>query len=120
MDRNAIMEKLIEVDPVVHYGTAEKHDRSAPWDYMVLACKNFNRTASRTGYSDYFEVAIVREEFIPEGLPERVIAAMESLPKVRLAEGSHDYEYAAKPDSNDTVEMLVLKFVAPRKRGPDD
>lgn len=121
MDRSMIKAKLEEIDPNVYYGRADKHDfKSKPWDYMVLACKDFNRTSNRTGYSDYFEVAIVREEFIPDGLPEQVISAMESLPKIRLAEGSHGYEYATKPDSADTVEMLVLKFVAPRKRESDE
>ena len=59
---------------------------------------------------------IVREEFVPEGLDEQVIEAMESIPGIRLSKSDCIYEYAEKPNTNVIVEMLSLEFTRSRRR----
>ncbi|MBX9032669.1 hypothetical protein [Gordonibacter massiliensis (ex Traore et al. 2017)] len=114
-----IQEKLLEIDPNVFYGTAEKLDRKKPWDYIVFSRRAMRPNSAKTGYADAFEVAIVREEFVPDGLPEKVIEAVTSIKGVRLADVNGVYDYVVKPNTSDTVEVLALEFVRPRKRLPD-
>lgn len=115
-----ISKKLADVDPNVHYANVPRSLRDEPWDYIAFSRRGMRRTASRTGWVDVFEVAIVREEFIPDGLPERVIAAMNSIPGMRCADQQFDYDYATKPESDDVVEMLTIEFVRPRRREADE
>ena len=114
-----IQEKLLEKDPNVFYGTAEKLDRKKPWDYIVFSRRVMRPNSTKSGYTDMFEVAIVREEYVPEGLPEKIIEALTSIKGVRMSERDGLYDYAVKPNTSDTVEMLVLEFVRPRKRPPN-
>lgn len=114
-----IQSKLLEIDKCVFYGTAERLDRNSPWDYIVFSRRVMRQNSAKTGYADVFEVAIVREEFIPDGLPEKVIETVTSIRGVRLSDREGIYDYAVKPNTTDTVEMLVLEFVRPRKRTSD-
>ena len=111
-----ISAKLAEVDPNVHYANVPKSMRDEPWDYVAFSRRGLRRSSKNTGWIDVFEVAIVREEFIPDGLPERVIAAMLAIPGMRCADQQFEYDYATKPESDDVVEMLTIEFVRPRKR----
>lgn len=111
-----IMAKLEEVDPDVFYGSASRFDRSKPWDYIVFSRMAMRPNSRRTGYADVFEVAIVREGFIPDGLAELLISGMEEIRGVRVLEEDFRYDYAVKPGTSDTVEMLVLRFARARKR----
>lgn len=110
-----IQAKLTEIDPSTYYGTGISHPRSKPWDYIVFSRDILTRKANKSGYSDVINVSVVREEYIPEGLEEEVIEAMESLPGVRLQEGNHEYYYSVKPGTQLTVEMVLLKFTHSRK-----
>lgn len=107
---------LAAIDPNVFYGTAAQLEKRAKWDYIVLSRDVLRRKENRSGYSDVLNVVIVREEFIPDGLPEQVIEVMEALAGVRLMEGAHEYAYAVKPATTMTCEQLVLKFTHSRKK----
>lgn len=111
-----IQEKLLEIDPNTYYGTGITHPKNKPWDYIVFSRDILSRKANKSGYSDIVNVSIVREEFIPEGLEEKVIEAMESIAGVRLQEGNHEYYYSVKPGTQLTVEMILLKFTHSRKK----
>ncbi len=106
---------IATVDSHVYYGTAVTHGKDLPWDYIVFSRDTLNRKANRAGYAFVINVAIVREEYIPEGLEDDVVAAMEALPGVRMVEGTHEYYYRVKPNTKHTVEMVVLHFTVSRK-----
>lgn len=111
-----IQEKLTGIDPNTYYGTAAQHPKNEPWDYIVFSRDILKRNDGKSGYTDILNVSIVREEFIPEGIEEEVIEAMEAIAGVRLQQGNHEYYYSVKPGTQLTVEMILLKFTHARKR----
>ena len=108
---NDIRDKLLEIDPRVFYGMVDNSVQETDWDYIVFNRKPTKIGANRTGYSYYFTVSIIRENFIPEGLDLTVIAKMLEIPGMRLAGNDMEYNYAAKPNTNAMVEMLSIDFV---------
>lgn len=113
--REDVAAALRTVDENVYYGTGVEHDRSKPWDYTVFSRDVLRRKPNRAGFSDVVDVAVVREEYIPDGTEEAVVAAMESIPGVRLAELDHEYYYRVKPNTHHSIEMVVLRFTHSRK-----
>lgn len=116
---NDIKAALEAVDPNVFYAAVPRRRLIDTWDYVIFRRGKLRRSANRTGLTEVYEVSIVREEFVPDGLADRVAEAMRSIPGMREAPADGEFDYMVKPDSDDVVEMLVLEFVRPRKRGPD-
>lgn len=112
---NEIKTKLEEIDPRVYYGMVDRSIRETEWNYIVFNRQPLRITGNGTGYSDYFDVHIIREDYIPEGLYEQVIAKLSEINGVRITGETHDYEYVQKPNTNTVVEMLTLHFVRARK-----
>ena len=108
---NEIRDKLLGIDPRVFYGMVDNSVQKTYWDYIVFNRKPTKIGANRTGYSYYFTVNIIRENFIPEGLDLTVIAKMLEIPGMRLAGNDMEYHYVAKPNTNVVVEMLSIDFV---------
>lgn len=111
----AIRNKLLEIDPNVFYGMVDPVMRESVWDYIVFHRKPTKPSVNKTGYSYYFTVNIVRENFIPEGLDLAVIEKMQEIPGMKIAGNEMPYEYVAKPNTNVVVEMLSIDFVKPVK-----
>ena len=107
--------KLKEIDPNVFYGMVDKRMMETVWDYIVFNRTKINHSSNRTSSGDRFEVHIVRENYIPDGLEERVIDALSDLPGVRVAGEDTTFYYAAKPNTNIVVEMMTIPFVRARK-----
>ncbi len=110
----AIEDKLQEIDPNVFYGMVDKKIAETAWNYIV-----FNRTGvkyndNKTAKSDAFDVHIVRENYIPEGLETEVAQKLCELPGVRLS-GETKFYYERKPNTNIVIEMLTISFVRARK-----
>ena len=112
---NDIKEKLQEIDSNVFYGMVDDSMREMRWDYIVFNRKLTKPGKNRTGYSCYFSVNIIRENFIPEGLELAVIDKMLEIPGMRLAETDMEYAYRAKPNTDAIVEMVSIDFVRPMK-----
>ena len=112
-----IKNKLLEIDDQVHYGTLTEGQNEDIWNYIVFARKHRKTAKDKTGDVKYYEVAIVRENFIPEDDEESVIEKMLELPGMRLSAGDHPYEYTTKKNTETVVEMLVLEFYKASKRG---
>lgn len=113
---NQIQKALETIDPNVYYGTSITHPKNNPWDYIVFSRDAITRNSGKSGYTDVVNVSIVREEYVPESLPELVIDVMEALPGVKLQEGKHEFNYVIKPGTQLTIEMLTLVFTRARKR----
>lgn len=112
---NDIKNKLEELDPNVFYGVVDQRMKEALWNYIVFNRTRLKNSTNRTGYSDHFDVHIVRENFIPEGLDTEVIAKILEIDGVRLASEDGVYSYVQKNNTNVVVEMLTLSFVRARK-----
>lgn len=126
---NEIRDKLIElikdasfiekygVIEAVLYGTAHQHENTLPWNYIVFNKEKFKKGGtSGTDLTYYWNVAIVHEEYIPEGLEEAVIDKILEIKGLRLADGDMPVEYLTKGDSNMVIELLQISFVKTKKR----
>ena len=110
-----IKNKLETIDPNVFYGVVDKAIAKHAWNYTVFNRVKLKTTANKTGYSDAFDVHIIRENFIPDGLAEQVINAVCELDGVRTTGEDAEYNYSEKPNTNTVVEMLSLHFIRARK-----
>lgn len=115
-----IKNKLKEVDPVVFYGMASDEDEDGnkitALNYIVFMRKSLSTNLNKTGFSDRFTVAVIRENFIPEGLDTAVIDKMCEIDGMRLGSTDCQYNYTMKPNTNTVVEIVTMEFVKMRKR----
>lgn len=110
-----IKTKLEEIEPKVYYAKVDDEVREIVWDYIVFDRTSLKATGNRTGYSDFYNVHIVRENFIPDGLDESIIRKMLEISGMRLTADGGEYTYLMKPNTNIVIEMLTLHFVRARK-----
>lgn len=106
-----IKDKLLEIDPIVFYGAVNPNELETVWDYIVFERKVTKPGTNQTGYSHYFTVHIIRENFVPEGLELTVIEKMKEIPGMKLSSNDMTYDYTVKPSTDAVVEMLSIDFV---------
>jgi hypothetical protein len=112
-----IAKALEEIDPIVFYGAVKrKKMQEKPWNYIVFNRTVLRNTGNNTGWADVYTVNIVREEFIPEGLAEEIIAKLEEIKGMTVVKSDSEYTYMVKPNSDDVVEMLSIDFKRVRKK----
>ena len=107
--------KLKEIDQNVFYGMVDRRVAETVWDYIVFNRTNIKHSTNRTATSDYFDVHIIRENYIPDGLEDQVIDRLCALPGVRFAGENVEFNYVQKPNTNIVVEMMTIPFVRARK-----
>jgi len=112
---NDVKTKLEKVDNRVFYGVVDKAVRETDWNYIVFNRTKLAKAKNNTGDSDYFDVHIVREDYVPDGMAEDVTAKMVEINGVRPTSEDAIYDYVQKPNTNIVVEMLTLHFVRARK-----
>lgn len=112
---NKMRTKLEELDPNVFYGMVDNKMRDTIWDYIVFDRVRLKCSANRTSYTDYFEVHIIRENYVPDGLDLQVIDKMLEIEGMRLASEDGRYNYIMKSGTNTVIEMLTLTFMRARK-----
>lgn len=111
-----IKQKLEEVDTRVYYGIVDESVKNTVWDYIVFNRTKLKASTNRTGYTDGYDVHIIRENFVPEGVDLEVIGKMQAIDGIRLnVNEDGEYNYLQKPNTNIVVEMLTLHFVRARK-----
>ena len=87
------------------------------WNFFV-----FNRLTqkksgtSRQDFSMYYQVHIIREDYIPEGFELDVVAAVTENTQLRLADVEISYNYILKDNSEVVVEVATITFVKAIKR----
>lgn len=113
---NDITKKLEEIDPIVFYGAVNSSVKETEWNYIVFNRTVMKPSANKNGYADGYSVHIIREEFIPDGLAEEVIAKMREIDGMRESGNDAQYQYIVKPNTDDVVEMLSIDFVKVRKK----
>lgn len=107
--------KLQEIDPNVFYGMVDPKMTETEWNYIVFNRTNIKHNPNKTSDSDYFDVHIIRENYIPDGIEAEVIKKLTDLNGVRLAGTDSAFQYVQKPNTNIVVEMLTISFVRARK-----
>lgn len=107
--------KLKELDPNVFYGMVDKKMQELEWDYIVFNRTNIKHSQNKTSDTDYFDVHIVRENYIPDGLETEVIKSLTEINGVRLAGTDSEFSYTEKPNTDIVVEMLSIHFLRARK-----
>ena len=105
--------KLKEIDNKVFYGMADAN--VTLWNYIVFNRAPLKVGENRTGFSDRYDVHIVRENYIPEGLDIQVIRKMLEIAGMRQTSEDCQYNYARNPNTGAVVEVLSLHFAKPRK-----
>ena len=112
-----ISDALSVIDDEVWYGVAAKHSDRDPFNYTVFSRDKTSASANLTSYQEGIMVAVVRENYIPEGMDAKVIDAMTAIPGVKLdASKDIEYRYDVKPGTTNTIEMMVVYFRRGRKR----
>lgn len=107
----AILQKF---DPRVYYGSVDTSIAETAWNYIVFNRTGVKYSNGKTASSDTFDVHIIRENYIPEGLETEIIKEICALPGVRVS-GDSVFRYTQKPNTNAVVEMLTISFVRARK-----
>lgn len=107
--------KLREIDPCVYYGIVDESRKETLWNYIVFNRSTITHSANKTSATDHFEVHIIRENYVPEGMDTAVIDKLCALPGVRLAGTDCAFNYVQKPNTNIVVEMLTIPFIRARK-----
>lgn len=106
---------LETVDPKVYYGRVTEENKV--FNYIVFGREKLQKSGqSKIDFKDRYFVAIVREDYIPEGLEFEVIDAMQAIPGMRLADQDYDYNYVSIRNSNAVAEILKITFVKSKKR----
>jgi hypothetical protein len=107
---------LKTIDERVYYGAVDrdKITDATTWDYIVFGRESL-KPQQNTGYTEAFRVVVVRENYVPDGLAERVIEAMRAVNGFRPS-GDVEYIYDRKGNTNIIVEMAVLEFSRPKKQ----
>lgn len=108
--------KLKEVMEPVYYGSADAVDNNVLWRYIVFFRDRTSRNQNNKGYSDYYTVGIVDENYVSVDDVEKVVEKMESISGVRMASTDIDFNYTRKPGTNAVVEVASLSFVHSRKK----
>lgn len=108
--------KLREVADLVFYGSADDVANNALWEYIVFWRDRTARNPNNTGFTDYYSVAFVCENFVPDEKVAAIIEKIEALPGVRLANSDIEFNYTRKPSTNAVIEIATLTFSRARKR----
>ena len=107
---------LKEVLEPVWYGSAQDISNAAMWEYIVFFRDRTSRSSTNKGYTDYYTVAIIFENWVPVEIVEKVVEKMESISGVHLALTDINYDYTRKPNTNAVVEIATLTFSHARKK----
>lgn len=109
---------LLTVDPNVCYGTDQELDGTDIWDYTVFRRVNTVLHArQKYDLTDCYEVSIVRQDYVPEDEPLRVLAALEAVPGLKRLGEDIRYTAVTKPGTKAQLEIATLTVCAPRKAG---
>ena len=96
------------------YGNATLKNTET-WDYTVFRRSTTKKAGSGSDFVRRYTVAIIRENFIPEGLEFEVIEAVKAKTKLKLADADITYSYVFKGQTDFVVEIALITFSEPLK-----
>ena len=93
-----------------YYGNANPKENEA-WDYYVFRRSSLKKAGSSgTDFVRRYTVAIVKEDYIPEGHEFEVIKAVREATRMRLADIDITYSYTFKGATDFVVEVAMITF----------
>lgn len=110
-----IEEKLQQFGDPVYYGMVDEAQAQTVWNYIVFNRVAIQHSPNKTSDVDRFDVHIIRENFIPDGMEDAVMEKLREISGVRLTNENSVFSYVQKPNTNVVVEMLTIPFVRARK-----
>lgn len=103
-------------DIPVYYGTSAEATGTVVYDYIVFWREQINwHVTSKGDYTEYYKVALVRQNFIPEDEETKVIDVLRKIPGLK-EDGNISYSYLTKPSTALAMEVAEYSFIAARKR----
>lgn len=111
---NEIKEALEQFGLPVYYG--QSTHKNSNWNYFVFKRSHTKKAGkSECDFVQYYQVAIIHEDFIPEGFEFDVIKAVKEATGLRLADSDFSYNYTLKNETDLVVEILIIEFAKARK-----
>lgn len=116
---NEIKEKLNEFAECngyddISYGRVTK--TPGVWNYVVFGREKITRSGSSDNdFNRRYRVALVHEDYIPEGHEVTLIQKLSELKGLKLAKDDLTYDYAVNPKNGNVVEMVIVTFIEPMK-----
>ncbi|WP_299997601.1 hypothetical protein [uncultured Clostridium sp.] len=88
-------------------------DSSEEWNYSVF--KRDNTKYGKNNSTDYYNLAIVREDYIEEDVYKNIIDAILKETDLKLVEESFKFDYLYNQKKNISCEVIIIKFYKPSK-----
>lgn len=114
---NQIKEALEEAfDIPIYYGTSAEATGKNVYDYVVFWRDRMSLKAGSKGdYTDYYSVALVRKNFIPEDEKTKVLDVLRDIPGIKET-GEVNFDYLVQPGTKLALEVAEYHFISARKR----
>lgn len=106
MELSKIKKRLEELNIKVYYGSAEK-DAKGLHEYIVFGRDKIRLNDSKMSTTDYYDIAVISEEWIAEGFVNEVINALNEI-GLKQTKDDIDFNYAVKNDVS--YEIATIKF----------
>lgn len=110
-----IYTKLKTLNNNVWYGMTEDITNLDELDYLVFFRDYTTYYQEKKSFSDYYTVAIVKENYIPVDYFLQVVKVMESITGMKVSNDNINYDYTKKPNTDVTIEIATINFVKARK-----
>ena len=99
-----------------YYGNADP-DKKEPWNYYVFRRVRLRNTdKANVAYKRVYIVAIIKENYIPEGHEFEIIEAITEATGLKVVDEDILYDYSFKGETDLVVETAVIPFVEAFKR----
>lgn len=93
------------------YGRVTNQEAPEIWNYIVYNRKDTKKTgSSNCDYTEYFEIHLVHEDFVPENAVYELIQTLTQIKGLKQSNDDIAYDYAIKNGSNVVVEMATVTF----------
>ena len=112
---NEIYEKLSTLNSNVWYGMSEEVTNLDTLDYIVFFRDYTTYYQEKKSFSDYYTIAIVKENYIEEDYFLQVIEKMEEIKGMKVTNDNINYDYTKKPNTDVIIEIATINFVKARK-----
>ena len=113
-----MLDKLKEIleamDSNLYYGQVAKAPEK--WNYTTFNRSTISKAGkSKMDFCEYYEVHIVRENYVSEGYVYELIKRVLAGTRLRLADKDVEFEYFLKGNTELSVEVATITFALPVK-----